>query len=452
MINVVVHADGSGGHVELPDETVPLAPGNPADVQQRAVSVLLRHSAKEGRPVTVKAVDASGARHLRVTPDGRVEPLRNLDTPPVPDPAPEQDDNPAPPSRDESPAPDVDAAPAAPAPDPTPTLGSGDELASAVEPGPPGSAAAEPMTRRARKSFLTVAQAEQPAMKGLRGAMTRAGIRMAPSEAERLERADVRAVSQHWPGPRTIAVVNGKGGASKTPTTVLLSAVFALNGGAGVVAYDNNQTRGTLGWRTEQGPHEATLLDMLPRATHLLGTGAQSADLAHYVHHQTQDRYDVLRSQPMMLADQQRLGVDDFDAVHAVLKKYYRLIFVDSGNDESDPLWLRMIDHADQLVVATTTRADIAEAGALLLEALADRDERSAALAAGAVVVVNQANEKGGQHEADQIADGYRTIAREAVTIPYDKAMVDGHLQFSSLRPTTRRAWLTAGAAVARGL
>lgn len=42
--------------------------------------------------------------------------------------------------------------------------------------------------------------------------MTRMGIRMAPSEDERAERADVQAVSQHWPGPRTIAIVNGKGG------------------------------------------------------------------------------------------------------------------------------------------------------------------------------------------------------------------------------------------------
>lgn len=36
-----------------------------------------------------------------------------------------------------------------------------------------------------------------------------------------------------------------KGG--QTPTTVLLSAVFARYGGAGVVAWDANQTRGTLG-------------------------------------------------------------------------------------------------------------------------------------------------------------------------------------------------------------
>ena len=73
------------------------------------------------------------------------------------------------------------------------------------------------------------------------------------------------------------------------------------------------------------------------------------------------------------LAHEQRVEPADVDAIHAVAAKYYRLIFIDSGNDESDPMWLRMIDHADQIVVATTTRDDHAEAGALLLEALAEQ-------------------------------------------------------------------------------
>jgi hypothetical protein len=123
--------------------------------------------------------------------------------------------------------------------------------------------------REARQSFLTHQQDEDPATHGFRGMLTRMGLRVGPSESERAERADERAVSQHWPGPRTISMVNGKGGAGKTPSTVLLAAVFAQFGGAGVVTWDNNQTRGTLGWRTEQGPHESTLLDLLPQTDRL---------------------------------------------------------------------------------------------------------------------------------------------------------------------------------------
>lgn len=306
--------------------------------------------------------------------------------------------------------------------------------------------------REVRQSFLTHQQDEDPATQGIRGVLTRIGIRVGPSVAERAERADERAVSQHWPGPRTISMVNGKGGAGKTPSTVLLAAVFAQFGGAGVVTWDNNQTRGTLGWRTEQGPHESTLLDLLPQTDRLLGPSAQAADLARYVHHQTRDRFDVLRSKPIAMANEQRIEPQDVDAIHAVLSKYYRMILIDSGNDESDPMWQRMIDLTDQLVVATTTRDDHAEAGALLLEALGTRDGRSAYLAQQAVVVVSQADQKESPSELEKVADGYRSLARAVVTIPFDPAMVDGHLRYGALRPETRRAWLAAGAAVAGGL
>ena len=303
-----------------------------------------------------------------------------------------------------------------------------------------------------RQSFLTQEQIEEPATKGWRGTLTRLGIRMAPSSEEREERVDVAGVSQHWPGPRTIAIVNGKGGAGKTPTTVCLAAVFARYGGAGVLTWDNNQTRGTLGWRTEQGPHDATLLELLPQVPRLLGTGAQSADLAHYDHHQTRDRFDVLRSKPMELASAQRIRAEDVDAIHQVASKYYRLIFIDSGNDESDPMWQRMIDHTDQLVVATTTRDDHAEAGALLLEALAERDAKSANLAANAVVVITQADPKATPTDIKRVSQGYQTMAPAVITIPFDPAMVDGLLRYGSLRPPTQRAWLNASAAVAKRL
>ncbi|KJQ55985.1 MinD/ParA family ATP-binding protein [Microbacterium sp. SA39] len=325
---------------------------------------------------------------------------------------------------------------------------------------PPAEANADPAppTRRqqrelqGRQSFLLEERPEEPAREGVRGAINKLGFKMAPDAAEQSARNDELSVSQHWPGPRTIAVVNGKGGAGKTPSTILLSAVFARYGGAGVLAWDNNQTRGTLGWRTEAGTHDRTLLEMLPESERLLGTGAQSADLAHFVHHQPREKFDVLRSKPIRLAHENRLHPEDVDAIHAVAAKFYRLIIIDSGNDESDPMWLRMIDHADQLVVATTTRADHAEAGALLLEALEERDERSARLADQAVVVVSQADPKASAADVEHVVGGYRSLAREVVSIPFDHEMVDGHLRFGALAKRTQRAWLSAAAAVARGL
>ena len=310
-----------------------------------------------------------------------------------------------------------------------------------------------PLTRRQmRESFLHAEQTELPATTGVRGVLSRVGIRVQPSAAEREERDDIHTVSQHWPGVRTIAVVNGKGGAGKTPTTALLAATFARFSGAATIAWDNNETRGTLGWRTEQGKHENTVLDLIPRAGELLDPGARAGDISHYVHHQAADKYDVLRSNPHLLSAEQRIHADDVDAIHDVLGRYYRLIFVDSGNDESASHWLRMIDKADQLVVPTIARPEHAEAGALLLEELARRGGRSAELAQRAVVIVSQAREKDANPSATDIARGFAGWTSAVVTIPYDRAMVESVLRFDALAAPTRRAWLRAAAAVARQL
>ena len=304
--------------------------------------------------------------------------------------------------------------------------------------------------RIARASFLVQETPQEPASTGWRGLLSRAGINVAPSAEEMAERADVHLVSQHWAGPRTISMANGKGGANKTPTTALLAGVFARYGGSGVLAWDNNETRGTLGWRTEQGGHDSTVQDLLPQTERLLSPGAQSSDLAHYVHHQTGDKYDVLRSNPIALSADQKITRAEFTSLHQVASKYFRLVFVDSGNDESAQRWQQMIDQTHQLVIATTALGEHAEAGALLLEALAQRDERSAQLAANAVVIVSQSEKTGTGAQA--IADGFTGLARRAVTIPYDDALHSGKIRYDALNRATQRAWLAAAAAVAEGL
>jgi MinD-like ATPase involved in chromosome partitioning or flagellar assembly len=322
---------------------------------------------------------------------------------------------------------------------------------------PPGDAVApEPALPReapTRESFLHVERPRpERAKQGVRGALARVGVPLAPSAAELRERAELDAVSRHWAGPRTIAIVNGKGGANKTPTTALLSAVFARNGGSGVLAWDNNETRGTLGWRTEKDEHDATVQSLLPATDTLMSAGARTADIGHFVHHQNADKYDVLRSNPTMLATEQRISSADFDRLHAVATKFYRLVIIDSGNDESAERWLRMIDHTDQLVIATTALGEHAEAGALLLEALLQRDAHSARLARDAVVIVSQSERTGPASDVGRVARGFEPLARRAVTIPFDPEMHGGRLSFESLAPRTRRAWLHAAAAVAEGL
>jgi len=217
-----------------------------------------------------------------------------------------------------------------------------------------------------------------------------------------------------------------------------------------VIAYDNNSTRGTLGWRTQQGPHDATVIDLLPHVGHLLSPQAQAAEISGFVHHQREDRYDVLRSRPEVLADAKPGDADSFDAIHSVLTKYYRLVVIDSGNDESSPQWRAMIARADAIVVPTTTRPDHAESARLLLAELAGANAHAARLAENALVVVSQGSK--GEPEPSQLVSTFQGIARAAVGIPYDPAMAGRPLILDSLAPPARRAWLRAGTALAMGL
>lgn len=412
-----------------------------ADVRSQIFSQVTGRARMHGRPVLLVTEDALGQGRLNVHPDGKVEAVGDFIYKEANDTAPSRI---------------VSAPPAASAPVPAAPAAAPVALITA----PPATtraaakSAAEPVVtserRAARASFLVQDAPQQPATRGWRGLLSRAGIQVAPSAEEMAERADVHAVSQHWAGPRTISIVNGKGGANKTPTTALLAAVFARYGGSGVLAWDNNETRGTLGWRTEQGGHDATVQDLLPQTDRLLSPGAQSSDLAHFVHHQTGDKYDVLRSNPIALSAEQKITRTEFTSLHQVASKYFRLVFVDSGNDESAERWQQMIDQTHQLVIATTALGEHAEAGALLLEALAQRDERSAQLAANAVVIVSQSEKAGTGAQA--IADGFAGLARRAVTIPFDDALHGGKIRYDALNNTTQRAWLAAAAAVAEGL
>lgn len=385
---------------------------------------VIEEAAKQGRPVRVSTMDESGLTSLVVSPNGEVE---------------EED------SASETPLERVSMTNTH---QPRTTIGTTTGAAgttSATQTPAPGRRAL-----REAESFLTTQAAVQPATRGFRGWLSAMGIRMAPSAEELAERADVDAVSRHWPGTRTVMIANRKGGANKTPTVKNLAATFARYGGGGVLAYDGNPEVGTLGWRTEQGGHSATVLDVLENSASLLSTEAVSGHMSRYVHHQAADKFDVLRSDDSLVGTHVMTG-EDVDLIHRVAAKYYRLIVMDSGNVDRGSDWARMIHHTNQLVVPTTTMEDRAEAALLTLKALQERDEHAAKLAENAVVIVSQWQE-GEAAIAERIAEGFRPYVRDVATVPYDPALKSGRIVHDALTPSTRRAWLRATAAVARGL
>ena len=417
----------SGGRTVLTQDGhgTELAAPTVDDARQQVLDHARRVAADSGARLLLSARDPGGAWLLAVHPDGRIETA------------------------------EAPAQPAAAQPTAAPTEPKASQtLASPAvveDPRPPAPATPAPAAPKPPQSFLPAAAPAAPARAGWRGALTRIGITIKPSPQEIAYRDDVAAVSQHWEGPRTIAIVNGKGGSAKTPHTIGLSAVFARFGGGGVCAWGNHQLRGTLGWHTVQNPHAATTADLLQAAPALLQAGGRLGDLARFVHHQPADMYDVLQADPTKTADRQRSNHQTVATVHQVLSRYYRLILIDTDNDESAPHWLGMLNHVDLLVVSTTNRDTHAETGRLMLEDLkAHRGPHAQALAENAVVLISQADLDESQPGA--YARRFQEQGLRTATIPYDRGMKGVKISFDGLAPATQRAYLAAGAVVARAL
>lgn len=468
-INAVLRSNGTG-EVTINGTSHAIEAADEAAVLNDALRLITATAVQLGRPVRVSTTDPDGQGLIIVSPDGAVSEA----TPITPTTRQKQDPLPDTAAHAREPADATTAAGStmnAPTPKETAVQPSGAApgrfgaavtAAPAQEPATGSTAAAEPVARRSLKdtSFLVSAPVLQPATQGWRGALTRLGFRMDPSAEELAEREDIRTVSQHWPGPRTVAVVNRKGGANKTPTVVMLSAILARYSGAATVAWDNNESQGTLGWRTEKGGHDNSVLDLIDSSQALLSPSAQAAEIARFVHHQTADKFDVLRSDENDEGDHE-VTAEEVDIAHQVLTRYYRLIIMDSGNTARAANWRRMIHHTNQLVVPVTAIEDRAEAARLTLQTLESRGGHDAELARNAVVIVSESTDakrsmsgdalKRSKDEAQRIAEAFTPHVRAVVRIPYDPALVNGPIRYDALQPATQRAWLAAAAAVAKG-
>lgn len=467
-IRAIVRDNGTAEVVVAGNSRIVPAGQSLQDLRNNALALVVGEAQTLNRPVRAQIEDPEGHGELIVHPDNTIESVsyearparRRVEAPePTPKtPAPTVHEPPVPayesvdaPAESTVAAAAVDRQPWPPNP-----------VASETTPAPAGAVEEAPVTRRSLKetSFLVSAPVLEPATQGWRGALTRLGLRMDPSAEELSEREDIRTVSQHWPGPRTIAVVNRKGGANKTPTVVMLSAILARYSGAATVAWDNNESQGTLGWRTEKGAHDRSVLDLIDSSTELLSPSTNAAEIAKFVHHQTADKFDVLRSDENEEGDHE-VTAEEVDIAHQVLTRYYRLVVMDSGNTARAANWRRMIHHTNQLVVPVTAIEDRAEAARLTLQTLESRGGHDAELARNAVVIVSESTDakramsgdslKRAKDEAQRIADGFEPFVRAVVRIPYDPALVNGPIRYDALQPATQRAWLAAAAAVAKG-
>ena len=293
-----------------------------------------------------------------------------------------------------------------------------------------------------------------PAVLGWQGTVRRLTgglVSPAPGAGEMSHRAAVASVQRSLVGPRTIVVLNPKGGAHKTTATLLIAATFGIHRGGYTLAWDNNETMGTLGVRAQTAAHTNTAVDLLRDLDNFAySSSARVGDLDNYVRNQGDARFDALASD---LDPAGAASIDDvaFGKLHAALSRFYRVLIIDTGNNMRASNWEAAVDAADQLVVVSTIREDTAYGAASLLDGL--RQKGHADKVAQAVTILASPAKTADRQLSLRLHDHFSQLTRTVVDVPYDSALVaGGSLNYDALAPRTREAWLVATAAIAEGL
>jgi MinD-like ATPase involved in chromosome partitioning or flagellar assembly len=294
----------------------------------------------------------------------------------------------------------------------------------------------------------------EPASHGWRGRLNRGSFGMVkakPGPEEIALRRAITGIQRSFSRPMTVVVVQPKGGAGKTPTTICLSAAFGAHRGGYVVGWDDNETRGTLAVRVANPDDKRTTVwDLLSDLAAFERFDARVGDLSYYVRAQPDAHFDALVSDdnPGNMA---QIGEDEFHRLHRVLQRFYRMMVVDTGNNVRSPNWQAAVNAADLVVVVSTYQRDAGYSGSWVLDHLAQTGREE--LARNAITVLTAADPTTDKTVRQQLIEHFSARTRAVTEIPYDQQLAHGGpIRWTDLAPRTRNAWILAGATIVDAL
>jgi cellulose biosynthesis protein BcsQ len=282
---------------------------------------------------------------------------------------------------------------------------------------------------------------EAPAERGVRSV-----LKLRPGSSERSERIARATAATAFRRPVTIVVANPKGGSGKTPTTLLLAGALGLARGGGVVAWDNNELRGNMHLRTHDTNARSTVTDMLQAMQMLTQPDARLGDVAAYLRHQVAGQYDVLTSATTTYA---QIEAKDFDQIHRLLSRFYKVLVIDTGNNEGSSNWREAMKAADALVIPIKWKSLSCAAAVQMLEELDNQGPEAQRLIRRAVIAVSNGPGDVNKEVEKQLRPYFESRAAAVIDIPTDMHIAaEGPLDHSALQPATRRAGLELAAKV----
>ncbi|GAB4097691.1 hypothetical protein GCM10028787_31660 [Brachybacterium horti] len=483
-----------------------------AATRDQAMGRAKTHARTTGRAVNVTANDPTGTFHLAIQPDGTIttqpapepaaweqpstEPtiteVPATQAPVIEDSSPRQHDSTL------APAPKGAPSHAEPTwtPQPAPTAPSEATSAPVSQPTPepvsaaPMASTPDPIENDPRWADIS----QQPATQGFRGTLNGMGLKLSPADdelAERREalrqeiareeqarivdeqraqeeaaqetrraarereaaekdRAERMIIQTPLEEPKHVLIANDKGGQGKTSGTYCIAATAGRIRGGDVIAWDANETRGNLGFRSRKATTSRSVVDLLEDAVEDFTTveGSKRSTLAKFTRSQGDNLFSVLASDENP-ENQDLVDADAFEKVNEILGRFYSLILVDTGNNHRVSHFRAALAAADQLVIPVSAGADGAHAAETMLDTFESLGYHD--LVKNAVVLLNDSATRRGN--ATGIAAKFEQRVRAIIPIPFDPALDSGdEISFEALQPATRAAYQEATAAIAHGL
>ena len=310
----------------------------------------------------------------------------------------------------------------------------------------------EPVVMFTRADLFDTTGTSEVAKSGVRGLLAKVGIRVPATRgeleraaaAERL-RADETTIRQAtFARAVGVLVANRKGGAGKTPTSIILGGILASIRGGSVAVLEVSDDPGTLTLRSEGTPTRG--LEALIGDVDAVRTAGQ---LASYTAPQTSFASVI----GTVHRRRQLMGVD-VAKLSAVIDDHYAIRVMDSGNQPSSSAFGGAIATADVLVIPVLNSADTVLEALDLLEELRAWGGKAQHLADRAIIV----RLIDGRLEQPHLSTRLAALLEQAHVagineVPYDQHIAQrGPITVASLAPSTRTAFTAAAAGVIRTL
>lgn len=313
--------------------------------------------------------------------------------------------------------------------------------------------------RRSSNEFLEGRRAAAPAPEATTGWRAKANrwsgglLKLRASDVERQAQEDRRTVQRSFDGPKSVVTINTKGGAGKTSATLMAAMTFGMIRGGGVVAWDNNETQGSLGLRGLEGNQDTTARTLLQELDRFSSVQtSRLGDLGGYVRNQGEAHFDLLASDNRSSVTGQ-ISREDVIAIRSLLERFYKVLFIDTGNNLRASNWLEAVGGADHLLVPTAVKVDSAYGAVKTLESMEETGVDSEWIRDHSTAVINLPSggvDKGLLRDVTQLMEGRCGSVHVA---PYEPLMNPGdRLDYTRISQPTRAAWLKISAAVAARL